>query len=816
MSIEQVLIAQSRSRVRQMAAAELIEREASKGCTPWIAPHPLALEPPYAPLASAAPDEGKGDFGVPAPEPLAPLEAYVWLRVRVPPRSRLDWLAAERFLKQLARVGHRVVFLVVGNSREIRFFLGCHEEDLPALLAAFYGQLGDCTVAEERAPLDAPFTAEEPPRVYLSDFYPAPPYNHHFTRPAELKASPLDALMAVLAQFPATVLGLYQVIFQPTAPEHNWHANIQGITDLEFMVKLSPGLDEMRFALQSPSGDLRLMSAVLDSKAHNDKPFFATAWRLALLGHSVSAGDLAALQTVARLFQHGGRPLNEISGEAYTEAVGAPALESMLRQQAVFRPGFLLNSEELSGLVHVPATESLAELRFPIELENQYSVRSDLLDEGTPLGTALCAGGKRQVCLPGALRQMHAHVIGATGVGKSLLIENMILHEVDQGDGIAVLDPHGDLVNRLLERIPEEHMQRVVYMDPADPEWIPLWNPLGRVSGNDPGRIADDLVGAFKTTVTGWGDRLEHLLRSTFLSLLQMPQATLFDAAILLTHGDKESKQLRDKLLPYLHNETLIKFWKDLYPNYKKDEMGPPQHKLSKLLSYDTVQLMLSQPENRISFQQIMNDGKILLVDLSRLGGEVRNTLGAFILALLHMAALSRSSIPTPQRRAFHVYCDEAHRFATDAIEDLLAETRKYNVSLTLAHQYLSQFSPNVKDAIATAFTTAIFRVNASDANFLLRHLQGRVEANDLLTLGVGEAIVRIGNEIVRLHTFPEQRPPDQSRREFLIAQSRKRYCRHIGELRVLAKQRRGRYAEFPSPPGEFNDGADYPYDEFD
>ncbi|UCG88407.1 MAG: ATP-binding protein [Gemmatimonadota bacterium] len=185
-----------------------------------------------------------------------------------------------------------------------------------------------------------------------------------------------------------------------------------------------------------------------------------------------------------------------------------------------------------------------------------------------------------------------------------------------------------------------------------------------------------------------------------------------------------------------------------------------------------------------------MDSGGILLVDLSGVGYEIREILGCFLLSLLHLTALSRGSVPTDAHRPFHVYCDEAHRFMTEPMEDIIAETRKFNVSLTLAHQYLSQFNKAKTDALSSVGSTIIFNVDTRDAQYLKKDLQGLVDVNDLITQDVGHAIARIATHVVRLET---QRPldiPKENCREFIVERSRARYCRPVDEVRRAIRAR--------------------------
>jgi hypothetical protein len=207
----------------------------------------------------------------------------------------------------------------------------------------------------------------------------------------------------------------------------------------------------------------------------------------------------------------------------------------------------------------------------------------------------------------------------------------------------------------------------------------------------------------------------------------------LLDLSDLLRRKTDNSNRIRKKILGVVDNRTAHQFWENDFDRYSNEALDPPKHKLSKLLVSGTVSLMLSQPENRIELRKIMDEGMVLLVNLSTIGSEVREILGCFILSLFHLSALGRSETAMENRKQFHIYADEAHRFLTEALEDLIAETRKFGVSLTLAHHYLSQFSTKQADALSSVATTIIMNVDAKDARHLTKDLRQLVQVDQRL-----------------------------------------------------------------------------------
>jgi hypothetical protein len=779
-------------RARPMMLAEktraMLRHEICKGCSSELSPVPVALEPPFLPLSRVQALLRGGEpppLAIPQDTP-AP-DDLVRRRVWISPEQAFDWRRSDLFLRQLLTVSYRVGFEVIGNQEEVCITILCHRQDLAVVSAALAGEFNQCALAEPSQDSMTNMAPEAWEDIVLGDYFPPPPYAHLLTQPPLLHTSPFEPLIAALTNIPAPGLGIYQALFEPVSRSHDWHSNVETIQDLEFTVKLMNGLHGIqRYAQQVPSGDLRQMASEVETKAHSDRPFFAAALRLAVVGAGPRGKQcLRAIATFLNLFQHGGRPLNCLTEVDYVPRLSREQIRAMFVLGLTYRPGFLVNSWELTGPVHIPPI-SITDRR-PVRLEQLETLPAcgTSLVAGTPIGTSNFAGKVIPVCIPPNLRGRHTHLIGRPSMGKSSLMERMILDDLAQGCGAAVLDPHGDLVERLLGLLPEAAIGRTIYFNPGDPDWVPLWNPLRPVPGQDLGRTADDLVGAFKSFVTGWGDRLEHLLRHSFYALLHLPGSSLLDVSNLFRNKSEESRQVRDEILKVVTNAVARQFWLHDFGRYGKDEFGPPKNKLSKLLVSDTVSLMLSQPDSAIHLRQIMDEGYLFLANLSTVGSEVREILGCLLLSLLHLTALSRSDMPPERRKRFYIYCDEAHRFMTDALEDLIAETRKFGVGLTLAHQYMGQFTERKAGALSSVGTTVVFNVDTKDARQMVTELRGMVEVEDLITLEVGEAIVRAGTEVVRIKTEePPREPPPVNYRDRIIAESHHRYCRPAAEVR--------------------------------
>jgi hypothetical protein len=825
MTVEGTLITQTQPFMVATKARALIREEILKGCQPEISPMPVSLEPDFQPLWGSKDDLNARDGNSWTTEAPPAREELFRLRVWISPEQEFDWNRSELFIKQLQSMSFRSGLEVAGNNRGITIAFLSHRSDLPIITAAFQGEFEFCELTAKDEELLSSLPEKQWAGAPFRDYFPSPPYSHLLTQPPELHISPLTSLIRIMSAIEAPTVGFYQTLFQAVRAENNWHRNVQMLLDFEYLIKLMSGFQiPQRYAQQSPSGDLRQMAWEVGNKAHNDKPFFAMALRVAVIaGGNKGENLLNSLSTFPSLFQHGGRPLRYITEKEYESVLSWKQIRDMFVLGLTHRPGFLVNSWELTGPVHIPPLLIDEHRHIPMEGLETLPVRNPALHTGTWIGTCSYAGDPQTVCIPQGLRKSHTHLIGRPGMGKSTTQEHMVLSDIEQGHGVAVLDPHGDLVERMLCLIPEKHAERTIYLNPGDSEWVPIWNPLEQTPGQDIGRTTDDIVQAIQSFVAsgGWGDRLEHLLRHIIFSLMHLPNGTFLDISDLLRNKSDESKILRREILKVVANESAHQFWLHDYENYGKDDLGPPKNKLSKLLVSGTVSLMLSQPESRFNFRRIMDEGMILLVNLSTVGSMARGILGCFILSLLHLTALTRSSLPIAERKQFHIHCDEAHRFLTDTLEDLIAETRKYGVSLSLAHQYMSQFSQRKTDAFSSVGSTIIFNVDSKDAHYLTKDLRGLVEVDDLISLELGNAIARIGTDIVRLETRAPLSIPNPNFRDRIIEESRRKYYKPVHEVQKWIRRRGDRWRQpftrlVPAPSEGPDTGVEeLVYDEF-
>jgi DNA helicase HerA-like ATPase len=335
-------------------------------------------------------------------------------------------------------------------------------------------------------------------------------------------------------------------------------------------------------------------------------------------------------------------------------------------------------------------------------------------------------------------RFSHVYIIGKTGTGKSTLMETMALQDLRRGAGFVLIDPHGDLVERIVAQVPQSEGSGIIYLNAADPTQPWGYNPLRHVAPQYIALAASGLMEVLKKMwPDAWGVRMEHILRNVLMALLEQPSATMDD--ILRIFSDKT---FRTQVAKSLKNETVRRFLEKEFEKfsfgYRADGVAPIQNKVGAFLADPLLNRILTHPEKDLHVRRIMDEGKVLLVNLAkgRIGEDSSSLLGGLLVTTVGLAAYTRADQSPPERRDFFVYADEFQSMTTLAVANMLSELRKYRVGFTVAHQYLAQLEPDVRHAVLGNTGTIIaFRVGGEDAPYLAREFQARFEALDLMQL---------------------------------------------------------------------------------
>ena len=380
-------------------------------------------------------------------------------------------------------------------------------------------------------------------------------------------------------------------------------------------------------------------------------------------------------------------------------------------------------------------------------------------------------------------RRGHMYIIGKTGTGKSSLLANMTRFDISHGNGIAVIDPHGDLTDVILDSIPANRITDVIYFDAGDSQHPISFNPLANIHPDNRHLVVSGLISVFKKIWSDfWGPRLEHILRYSLFTLLEYPGSTILDLPPLLT-----VKQFREKVLLNVKDETVRSFWFNEFDKYsawlKSEAVAPILNKVSQFLTSPLLRGIIGQPESSFKLRKVMDEGKILIVNLSKgkIGEDASSLLGSMLSTMIYLAALSRVDQPEKERKFFYLYVDEFHNFLTLSFANMLAESRKYGLSLVLAHQYVNQLSSEIRNAIFGNVGTMIsFRLGMEDAKCLTKEFQPTFDEFDLINLPNFHIYLKLMIDGATSNPFSATTLPlpipKVSYRDRIIVYSRKRY----------------------------------------
>jgi CxxC-x17-CxxC domain-containing protein len=388
-------------------------------------------------------------------------------------------------------------------------------------------------------------------------------------------------------------------------------------------------------------------------------------------------------------------------------------------------------------------------------------------------------------------RRKHTYAIGKTGMGKTVMLENMAIDDIQSGRGLAFIDPHGESADRLLHFIPKERKDDVIYFRPFDAEFPIAFNPLESVSEEHHHLVASGILEIFKKIWPDvWSARMEYILNNCLMALLETPGSTLLEIMRLLT-----DKDFRDKIVTNLKDPVVKNFWINEFARYhdkfQVEAIAPIQNKVGQFLTNPIVRNIIGQKKSSFDCRKVMDEGKILIANISKgLMGESNSALlGAMLVAKLKQAAMSRADMPAEDRRDFFLYVDEFQNFATESFADILSEARKYRLCLIISHQYIEQLPDQVKAAIfGNVGTFIVFRVGANDAEWLEKEFEPEFLANDLVNLGKYNIYLKlmidgVASRAFSASTLPPYPIPEGDMSDEIVEEGRKKFANPKAEV---------------------------------
>ena len=513
--------------------------------------------------------------------------------------------------------------------------------------------------------------------------------------------------------------------------------------------------------------------------------------RLAYLGENQTNAKLRMQALVGTFKQFNSTNLNGF--KPIKAAYGKEFLEKY-RRRAFFGEGFILNIEELASVFHLPHTNvetpnivwaSAKTAEPPSKLP--VLTGSDANDDQiSAFGVTNFRGINHQFGMLRYDRSRHVYIIGQTGAGKSGLLELFALSDIFHNQGYAIIDPHGDFAINNMKFIPGSRLNDVVYFNPADTAYPLGFNPLEVTNPNQKTNISSEVIGVLKRMFgDSWGPRLEYILRYTILALLDRPETTMLDITRMLT-----DKNFRKETLGYCRDTVVLQFWNVEFASWNDkfvaEAVAPVLNKVGAFTANPIIRNIIGQPKSTFNIRQIMDEGKILIVNLSKglIGEDNAAILGSFLVTKIQLAAMSRSDIPDIRdRRPFYLYVDEFQNFATDSFATILSEARKYGLNLTVANQYISQMNETVRDAVFGNVGTMIsFRVSADDAPILAKQFEPNFESVDLLQMHNRNFVINMvigGEKTPAFSARTLELPPSQADNTLhIIEHSRRMYSR--------------------------------------
>lgn len=411
-------------------------------------------------------------------------------------------------------------------------------------------------------------------------------------------------------------------------------------------------------------------------------------------------------------------------------------------------------------------------------------------------------------------RRRHIYLIGKTGVGKTTMLETLAISDIKRGYGVGIVDPHGEFAEKMLDFVPKERIDDVVYFNPSDQEWPIAFNAIEQVPAEFRHLVASGLMGVFKKIWPDvWSPRMEYIMNNSILALLEYPDSTLLGINRMLADTD-----FRKAVIEKITDPIVKAFWTTEFARYhdrfQVEAIAPIQNKVGQFISNHLIRNIIGQPRSKINIREMMDTGKIFIMNLSKgLVGEDNSALiGAMLITKIQLAAMSRVDVPERERRDFYLHVDEFQNFATDSFANILSEARKYRLSLTLAHQYIEQLSDVVRAAaFGNVGTLICFRVGAEDAEFLEKEYMPEFSGADLVNLSKYSYYIKLMIDGTASHAFsaatiPPAPRPEKSYREEIIKRSRERYAtprrdveKEISEWsgRSFAPEGTGRRPEF-------------------
>lgn len=693
------------------------------------------------------------------------------IQIVLPTKSSINREVSERFLLSLRTANLPVSFEILGLSDAIVMQFVCRETDLALLRLNLRAYFHDFRFLETNNFLNGNWSqfASAGNAPVIVDFG----LSHEFVIPLQAtNSSSIDSLTGIvgaLADVQNGEVALVQVLFHAT--QYEWaNSALWATTD---------------YAGRSVFGNAPELAEQLKQKI--SQPLFATVFRVAAISNNESRSwnlvkrlGTALTSVFTSSANANGNELIPLSNDGYDDL---PHEEDLLLRQTR-RSGIILNTAELLSLVHIPPA-SLRSEKFKNETRITKAAPGIAIHAASrnivALGENIHEGKTQHVSLSNEQRTKHIHIVGSTGSGKSTLMLSLIKQDLELGNGICVLDPHGDLIDEVIANVPEDRTDDVILFDPSDAEFPIGFNILQANSELEKTLLSSDLVATFRRMSTSWGDVMDSVLANTILAFVESTSGgTLFELKRFLVE-----KAFRNEFLQTVADESIRYFWLNEFPLIGGKAQSSILIRLDAFLRQKLVRNIVCQKQTKLDFRKVMDGRKVLLIKLSQglIGEENAYLLGTLLISKLYQTALSRQD--SPDRPFFACYLDEFHHFITPSMENVLSGVRKYNLGLVLAHQEFRQLQSRSQDVansiLSNCYTRVCFRLGDADAEKFAGGFSS-FDAKALQSVGVGEAVARIERSEYDFNLktpLPDKVPSEISerKRKAIVDRTRREYA---------------------------------------
>jgi len=523
------------------------------------------------------------------------------------------------------------------------------------------------------------------------------------------------------------------------------------------------------------------------------KPFKLSV-RCAYLSNSLQEAE-RKLEAIKNSFYHFND--SDINGFTSTKALSSPSFIRKFKERQHAIP-YILSAQEVATLFHLPNADYVHHIVHVLARKSDPPQDLPRAGEGNVSTFGITNYHNNFVKFGIRLedRRRHLYVVGKSGVGKSKLLELLIKEDLERGRGVAVLDPHGDLVDCVLKHVPKSRIDDVILFDPGDTEFPIAFNPLAKVDEAYKMQLTIGFLDIFKKLFgDNWTYRLEHVLRYTTLALLDSPNTTVLSILKMLN-----DKNYRQKIVARIQDNVVKSFWVSEFAawseKFDSEAITPLLNKVGQFVATNMIRNIIGQPTAKFDIRDVMDNKKILLMKVSKglLGEENSSLIGSMIITKMYQAAMSRANVEEEHRPDFYFYVDEFQNFATDTFYEILSEARKYHLDLTIAHQYMGQLSSRIRQTVFGNVGSIIsFRVGAEDAGVLEKEYEPIFKERDIINLGVREFYLKMSvkgeiREAFSGRTVDVPKSKDDHTQE-IIALSRKKYCTPKKQVEEMLKR---------------------------